>query len=125
MTNPLEEIAESADRSYTYTDGVSVRPKKVSYGDIQLKSFIVREVYIDDELSGEYHIRILYKDYTEKALIFFSRHLPKTCEIGLIDNLDYLHLEFQIYIKTSDQLLIPAMVETMELLDGVFKSEFL
>jgi len=124
MNDPLKEIAESVDRSYTYDDCVSVIPKKVSYGDIKLKCFIVREVYIDGELSGEYHVKVR-KDYTEKALIFFSRHLPRTCEIGLIDNLDYLHLEFQIYIKTSDQLLIPAMVETMELLDGVFKSEFL
>jgi hypothetical protein len=123
MTNdPLQEIAESVIRSYSFQEGTTIKPKKISYGDYNLRNFSFREVYVDDSLSGEYHIKLHNNSsiYVTKALIFFSQHLPSTCELGMIDIQNHLRLEFQIYIKTSDLLLIPSMMATMETLDKPF-----
>lgn len=123
MTNdPLQEIADSVNKSYVFQEGVTVQPKKISYGDYNLRNFSFREVYIDDKLSGEYHIKLHNNSsmYVAKALVFFSQQLPRTCELGMIDIQNHLSLEFQIYIKTSDMLLIPSMMATMEMLDKPF-----
>ena len=120
--DPLQEIADSVTRSYAFQEGATVRPKKISYGDYNLRNFSFREVYIDGELSGEYHIKLHNNSVISqsKALLFFSQQLPESCKIGIIDNNNRLRLEFHIFIQTSDLLLIPSMMATMEMLDKPF-----
>jgi hypothetical protein len=123
----LADFAESANKSYTFLkprfeEDVPILPANVAYGEMKLKNFYFREVYINEQLTGEFHIGLFNRtrDFIEMAMLFFSRHLSGDCEIGMIDTANDLNLEYQIYIKTTNQLLIPAMMATMDGLDVAF-----
>lgn len=117
--------------SYSYHDEVfkkdrdhRIKPSKISYGDAGFRNFNLREVFIDGKPKGEYYLRI--KDIKDKrtlqnAALFLTGKL-QNCEIGLIDPHDILHLEYHIYIKTKDELMMEAMTSMMEHIDGYITS---
>jgi len=108
-------------------EGIGVSPAKkvdrVSYGNARFHNFDVREVYVNGEPNGEYHVRIpaCTKQKLINAILFFKEYL-KTCEVGVIDPENELRLEFQIYLKTTDFLQISTMMPTMERLDNIISN---
>ena len=91
---------------------------KVSYGLAEFNHFNFREVFVNGKTVGEYHIGIpKCNDRKMANALMFFREKFKQCEVGIIDPTNELKLEFQIYIKTDDYLLISAMLTTMEVID--------
>jgi len=119
----LKEISRQSSSYMFNMDPGLVYPKKISYGDYRLKHFEIREVYIDGKVTGEYHIKLWNTSINNiiNTVCFFSYHF-KNCEIGMIDNTNELNLEYQIYIKTTDDLLISVMLPTMENLDSIYNT---
>ena len=97
----------------------TVKPQVISYGEARFNHFSAREVFINDEPTGEYHIKIPVGSgsHIRAALDFFTLKLAG-CEMGIIDGSGSLNLEHQIYIKTTDPLRVETMMETLERLDG-------
>jgi hypothetical protein len=126
MSQPNEEN-EAGMSSYSYYEekfsrakgnNQNIKAQQVSYGDASFRNFDLREVFIDSVPKGEYYVKIRNNDTKAifKAVLFFTDKLH-SCEVGVIDPGNELQLEFQIYIKTKDELLKEAMIPTMEKID--------
>lgn len=101
--------------SYTdLGDTKFVKPQNVTYGEAVFKNFKLREVFIDNKTKGEYYVKIWNNNpkVHYNASLFLASKL-KSCEVGIIDPGDSLRLEYQIYIKTNDELMKEAMMEIM------------
>ena len=117
--------------SYSYHEEVfqkdsnhRIKPQKISYGDACFHNFDFREVFIDGQPKGEYYIRIRNikdKMTIPNAALFLTSKL-NNCDIGIIDPGNTLKLEFQIYIKTKDELMKEAIMAMMEHIDGYISS---
>jgi hypothetical protein len=101
-----------------YIPAVHVTPQEVSYGEVVLKNFTIREVFIDGKQKGEYHIKLHHiTSGNLKNMMHFFTTMLTDCEVGAIDITNTLNLEYHIYIKTVNQLKIVSMMSIMETLD--------
>jgi hypothetical protein len=113
--------------SYSYHDAVfgkdidqRISFEKISYGDCGFNNFDFREVFINGEPKGEYYVKIRNaknKIVVQNAALFLTNKLPN-CDVGVIDSENILNLEFQIYIKTKDELMKGAVNSMMEHIDN-------
>ena len=69
----------------------------ISYGDMQFKSFGVREVHVNGRQKGEFHIKPMGNKLPASAVLFLKPHFPD-CSIGLADPSELLNLEYPIYL---------------------------
>ena len=104
-------MAETNEREQLKSYQYHVELNKISYGISEFESFEVREVFIDEKPKGEYHIKIKDGSSLENAVMFFKREFGGDCEVGLVDPSGTLALEYPIYIKVTNQLLIDGMNE--------------
>jgi hypothetical protein len=76
-------------------------PKNISYIELELSNFNVREVLIDKKANGEYHIQLKSGNPNE-FIMFLKREIGEEC--GLIDPDGILNLDYTIYVKMSTLL---------------------
>jgi hypothetical protein len=99
-------------------DVQTIKPQNVTYGEAVFKNFNLREVFIDGKSKGEFYVKLWNNNSKVhyNASLFLANRLD-TCEVGLIDPGNNLKLEYQIYIKTSDELMKEAMIAIMTDID--------
>lgn len=91
----------------------------ITYGEMEFKSFSVREVYVNGKQKGEYHIKPLVGKSASKAILFLRQFFPD-CSIGLADPSGLLSLEHPIYLVCKNNLMIMDTIsQTFEHIDGV------
>jgi len=96
----------------------SIKIENISYGDAFFRNFDLREVFIDGKSKGEFYVKLRYNNFKVhyNAALFLASKL-NDCEVDLIDPENKLKLEFHIYIKTKNDLMIEAMVNIMNDID--------
>ena len=120
-----ESLETAGMSSYSYYEGAlrgsrppTVTPQKVSYGEARFNNFDVQEVFIDGKQKGEYYIRIRNPNNKSvfNAYIFLANKF-KNCDVGVIDPGNVLGLNYHIFIKTKDEMLMEVMMNMMEEID--------
>lgn len=100
-----------------------MHPEGISYATMEYGYFTVREVLIDNEPKGEYHIKILDSSDTRKAAEFFQREMPGV-EVGLVDPTGTLNLEYPIYAVARDEMAKAGMTATFEQIDATLNKHY-
>jgi len=105
-------------KAYNYS--FSVNPSNISYGEMEFDSFRAREVLIDGETKGEYHIAPLKVN----AKVLFShmkRRMPQF-RMGMVDPSGVLNLDYPIYLIVEDEMSKSCMFEIFEKFDREIQS---
>ena len=93
----------------------------VTYGEMEFKSFSVREVYVNGKQKGEFHIKPLAGKSPSKAILFLKQFFPG-CSIGLADPSGLLNLEHPIYLVCKNNpMLMDTIPQTFENIDEEIK----
>lgn len=97
---------------------ISVDIAKISYGDATYRNFDFREVFINEKSKGEYYVKIKGGNMRTiaNACMFLSNRLAG-CDVGIIDPDNILNLDFHIFIKTSDEMMMCSINEMMGAVD--------
>lgn len=99
--------------SYDFRQSV----EHISYSEMEFKSFVVREVYINGKQKGEFHIRPKGNKSPENAVIFLRQYFPQ-CSLDLIDPSGLLNLEYPIYlICKGNPMIIDSIQQVFEKVD--------
>jgi hypothetical protein len=90
----------------SYEIGNPIIKKPISYAYWEFKSFTVREVMLNNNPTGEYHLKINNKDgiISGDTYNIFMSELSNP-EIGQIDKSKILNLEYPYYIKIENELI--------------------
>ena len=105
-------------KSYKY--GLPVKPENLHYAILEYQYFEVREVLIDGEPKGEYHIKPLDNSKLINAVTFLRTHFPN-CEIGIIDSSGILNLEYPIYLIAKTEIDKVSVVSTFDAIDKALR----
>ena len=104
--------------SYKY--GLPIKAESIHYGIVEYKYFEVREVLINGDPKGEYHIKILDKSKLINAVGFLKRYFPN-CEIGIIDSSGIINLEYPIYLIAKTEIDKVSILPTFDVIDKNLK----
>lgn len=99
-----------------YELNLLVNPDGFQYAIMEYDHFEVREVLINEEPKGEYHVKIKNKSSIMGAVDFFTYHLSG-CKVGLVDPSGVLNLEYPIFIITKNEMVIMSIDDTFNDLD--------
>ena len=102
-------------KSYNY--GLPIKSEDLHYAIIEYKHFEIREVLINGNSKGEYHIKLLDKSKLINAVNFFKRYFSNW-EIGIVDSSGILNLEYPIYLIAKDEMTKQSIVPTFETIDN-------
>lgn len=96
--------------SNPFNENIQVNPDNISYGFQTYGGFIVRTVYLKNELKGEYHLKAeeggpLY----DNLLVALMKIVGKDCEVGYVDRTGIITLEYPIYVIVKNPLLEDVM----------------
>lgn len=98
-----------------YSYSFSVNPSKISYGEMEFNNFRAREVLVDGDPKGEYHIAPIGMD-TKVLLSFMKRRLSKY-KVGIVDPSGVLNLEYPLYVMVEDEMAKACMNEIFDNFD--------
>lgn len=107
-------------RSYYFEAGAK---GNITYGEMEFQSFKVREVYIDGNQKGEYHIKPQPGKDPAAAVLFLRGYFPD-CSIGFTDPSGLLTLEYPIYLVCrSNPLVMETIPQIFEKIDEDLNGE--
>ena len=107
-----------------YKFGFPVKAEDFHYAILEYTYFEIREVLINGEPKGEYHIKALDKSKLINAVTFLKKHF-QNCEIGIIDSSGILNLEYPIYLIAKTEMDKLSIISTFDTIDEELKNKSL
>lgn len=99
--------------------GLSVRPTKITYSNLDFSNFVCRAAIVDGKQIGEYHIRP--KNRANFHILMEKLRNIDTSEVGVLRSDDVIKLEYPIYLKVNGILAKEAIYDTLVEINDFFE----